>query len=209
MSELTKALVEVQANLPQIHKGETAKVGAYSYKYADLPTITAEILPVLSKHGLAWTTRPTFDDNGTFVLAYELRHIYGEALAGWYPLPDPSSKAQEIGSAITYSRRYALCSVVGIAPDEDDDGQAAQQARHGTYRAKSSRSVDTETGEISDPPDVWAAIEKLSQEGRKALQAKLDAANYPPLDSLPSAAAKTVIKWAEEIKAAEDKGAPF
>jgi hypothetical protein len=79
MSELTKALVEVQANLPQIHKGETAKVGAYSYKYADLPTITAEILPVLSKHGLAWTTRPTFDDNGTFVLAYELRHISGEA----------------------------------------------------------------------------------------------------------------------------------
>jgi hypothetical protein len=39
--------------------------------------------------------------------------------------------------------------------------------------------------------------------------ARLDAANYPPLDSLPATAAKTVIKWAGEIKEAQDKGAPF
>lgn len=37
-------------------------------------------------------------------------------------MPDPTrSNPQEIGSALTYARRYALCSVVGIAPAEDDD----------------------------------------------------------------------------------------
>jgi hypothetical protein len=33
--------------------------------------------------------------------------------------------------------------------------------------------------------------------------------NYPELDALPAAAAKQVIKWAEEIKEAQEKGAPF
>jgi hypothetical protein len=194
MSELTKALVEVQANLPTIHKGETAKVetqkGTYSYKYVDLATVTAEILPLLAKSGLAWTTRPTFDDNGTFVLAYELRHISGEALAGWYPLPSASSRAQEIGSAITYARRYALCSVIGIAPDEDDDGQQAQNASpqrrydkpktSPRQNSQSSRTVDAETGEISEAPDVSAVIAKLDQEGRTQLANKMQDAHYPP-----------------------------
>jgi hypothetical protein len=32
---------------------------------------------------------------------------------------------QAMGSAITYARRYALSAIVGIAPDDDDDGNAA------------------------------------------------------------------------------------
>ena len=44
-----------------------------------------------------------------------------------------------------------------------------------------------------------AAIEKLDQEGRKALQEKMEAAHYPPVDKLPTAAARQVIKWASEI----------
>jgi ERF superfamily len=151
MSELTKALVEVQANLPTIHKCETAKVGQYSYNYADLPTITAEILPLLAKHELAWTTRPTIHDEGMFVLAYELRHVSGEALAGWYPLPSASSRAQEIGSAITYARRYALCSVIGIAPDEDDDGQQAQNATPSRPKANRSNSEPAAHHPVTDP----------------------------------------------------------
>jgi hypothetical protein len=51
--------------------------------------------------------------------------------------------------------------------------------------------------------------EKLSQNARKKLLEKMNAANYPPLESLPAAAQKTVMKWAEKIKAEQDKGAPF
>jgi ERF superfamily len=170
MSELTKALVEVQANLPVIKKGETAKVetrggGTYSYKYVDLATVTAEILPLLAKAGLAWTTRPTFDDHGTFVLAYELRHISGEALAGWYPLPDAASKAQEIGSAITYARRYALCSVIGIAPDEDDDGAQAQNARPRQYKPKQAPKASNDSPPAHHPiadPETGEKLHNLT-----------------------------------------------
>jgi hypothetical protein len=71
---------------------------------------------------------PTIDGDGNFVLRYELLHVSGQSRVGCYPLPATTSKAQELGSAITYGRRYCLSSVIGIAPDDDDDGAAAQSA---------------------------------------------------------------------------------
>lgn len=110
-SELTRALTELQAALPSIGKDQKATVksdkGSYTYNYADLADISAAVLPLLSKVGLAWTTRPTVED-GKFVMRYQLRHVSGEMLEGTYPLP-AASRPQEIGSAITYARRYALC----------------------------------------------------------------------------------------------------
>jgi hypothetical protein len=33
---------------------------------------------------------------------------------------------QALGSAITYLRRYVLSSMVGVAPDDDDDGEGTR-----------------------------------------------------------------------------------
>lgn len=128
---LAEALAEVQAHLPDIRKGETAEVtmktgGKYKYRYADLADVSAVILPMLGAVGLSWITRPTVNESGKFVLAYELLHTCGESKTGEYPLS--GGTAQEIGSAITYARRYALCAVTGVAPaSDDDDGAAATQ----------------------------------------------------------------------------------
>lgn len=125
-----KALAAFQAEVPAVGKDQTANTGSYSYTYTDLAALTSKVLPVLSKHGLSWIARPTMTDHG-FVLTYSLLHEAGHREDGDYPLPDPTKhKPQEIGSAITYARRYAFCSLTGIAPGgEDDDGQAAAQAR--------------------------------------------------------------------------------
>lgn len=40
-------------------------------------------------------------------------------------LPVTKQDAQGYGSAISYARRYALCSALGIVSDDDDDGNAA------------------------------------------------------------------------------------
>jgi hypothetical protein len=131
--EIVKALTQVQASLPKIDKGQTAKVptksgGEYSYKYADLSDVSDAILPLLAANGLAWSACPTLDESGRFVLAYRLMHTSGENIAGAFPLSDAGTM-QSIGSGITYARRYALCSVVGVVPDEDDDGRSASQPR--------------------------------------------------------------------------------
>ena len=133
-ANLAAAVVALQAELPVIGKDKTAQVksdkGSYSYDYADLTTISYEVLPLLSKHGLSFIAAPTVTEHG-FVLAFQLLHASGESTGGSYPLPDPArSTPQQIGSAITYGRRYCLTAVTGIAPGgEDDDGQKAADAR--------------------------------------------------------------------------------
>lgn len=146
MTGLAEALAKVQANLPHIHKGKEAKVpgkegrAGYSYKYADLSDVAAAIHPLLAAEGLAWVTKPTLTDDGRFVLAYTLVHgESGQAEEGIYPLPDPlRSTPQQIGSAITYARRYCLSSVTGVVPDEDDDAQAANDTKASARRPKTA-----------------------------------------------------------------------
>jgi hypothetical protein len=132
--QFAEALAGFQGELPHIAKGNTAQVksdkGNYSYSYADLTDITELAAPVLAKHGLSWTAAPTITEHG-FVLRYKLLHTAGHFEGGEFPLPDPSRfTAQQIGSALTYARRYSLCAVTGIAPGgDDDDAQKAGDAR--------------------------------------------------------------------------------
>jgi hypothetical protein len=121
---LTAALAAFQAELPDVSKGSTNP--AFKSKYADLADVVKAVLPVLAKHGMAWITAPDLTEHGP-VLRYELRHVSGESITGQWPLPE-GVKAQELGSWITYGRRYTLSAVTGIAPDEDDDGNAAKSA---------------------------------------------------------------------------------
>lgn len=120
---LAAALAAFHTDLPKVGKG--AVNPAFKSKYADLADIVAAVLPALARQGLAWLTTPTMTEDG-FVLRYELRHEGGESITGSWPLPDPSkSTPQQLGSAVTYAKRYTLSAVTGIAPDEDDDGNAA------------------------------------------------------------------------------------
>lgn len=153
---LTVALAAVQADLPTVGKDQKATVksdkGSYTYKYADLAAVSAAILPLLSKNGLAWTTLPTFDEQGRFVLRYELRHVSGESLVGSYPLPT-SGRPQEMGSAITYARRYALCAATGVAPEDDDDNASTAE------RAAVDRENKAQA-EYQLKNDIWAVAKE-------------------------------------------------
>ena len=122
---LASALAAFQLELPRLEKGNTADTGSYKYRYADLADVSSVVLPLLAKHGLSFSAKPTLDD-GRFVLEYVLRHVSGESDGGVYPLP--SGTPQQIGSAITYARRYVLGAITGVAPDADDDGKAAEAA---------------------------------------------------------------------------------
>src|SRR5258708_5779019 len=133
---LNKALAAVQAEIPPVAKGQTAKVDgttkdgrpvSYSYDYADLADCSQAILPLLGRNGLAFSCRPDLID-GKFALIYELLHESGESKGGIFPLPS-GGKPQELGGLLTYYRRYALCSVTGLAPaGDDDDAQSANTA---------------------------------------------------------------------------------
>ncbi len=136
---LAAALAALQAALPRIGKDAAAivqgeskqgKSFTYGYKYADLPALTRAVMPLLASHGLAFTACPTMTEIGgkpMFVLRYMLLHESGEQVSGDYPLA--SGTPQAMGGQITYARRYALCAVTGVAPDEDDDDAAEAEAQ--------------------------------------------------------------------------------
>jgi hypothetical protein len=219
LNELAKALAAAQGEFTAIPKSNENPF--FHSKYAGLPKVVETASPILSKHGLSISQFIGHDDQGD-TLTTLLLHESGQFIKGTMRLRPVKNDPQAQGSATTYARRYSYMSVLGLVADEDDDGNAAaknpQPSRSGgnpkrsggaAAKRQQSRTVDQETGEIKEPPNVQAVIEKLSQEGRAALAEKLEAAHFPPLDSLPAAAAKQVIKWAEEIKAEQDKGAPF
>lgn len=135
---LTAALVALQAKLPHIGKDSAAVVptkagGVYGYKYADLATVSKQLLPAIAAVGLAFTAFPTLDEAGRFVLRYTLAHELEGEITGAYPLPTGGSPQQQ-GGAITYARRYCLCAVTGAAADDDDDDAQAAEAIHAQYQ---------------------------------------------------------------------------
>lgn len=107
--------------------GRDAK-GNYG-RYATLAAIMDAISAPLAKHGLAMIQEVQLDESGV-VIETTLLHESGATMQ-FAPLTMPLSdrKAQAVGSAITYGRRYALAAICGLAADDDDDGQAAQGAQ--------------------------------------------------------------------------------
>lgn len=123
---LASALVELQASLPHVTKD--AENPHFRSRYASLAALSDALLPAMAKLGLAWICFPSMTPDSSFSLRYELHHApSGERLIGLYPLP-ASSTPQQIGSAITYARRYALSAVTGLVADDDDDANAAESA---------------------------------------------------------------------------------
>ena len=143
---LAAALAAVQAALPVVHKGKTANVGQYKYDYADLADVTAAIMPLLSKHGLSFSCAPRGTDRG-YELAGILLHVSGERLEGALPI---AGTAQQLGSAITYARRYLLGSMTGVVTDSDDDARLATQAAKENRREIHRQAAEEVAPKISE-----------------------------------------------------------
>jgi hypothetical protein len=142
---LLGAVLKVQAKLPTMPKDRKVKVqtksgGEYEYSYTPLDTIVERVgPPLLAENGLVWMTFPRRSANGELVLRYRLSHAAtGEVLEDEIPLMLEHQDAQGLGSAITYARRYALCAVLNIVGDADDDGQLAGASRPRELRGEAT-----------------------------------------------------------------------
>ena len=146
---IAAALAKAQSEFPPIERRKTVTVttktgGQYKFAYAPLDEILAAVKPVLSGNGLALSQLLSNLD-GRPALRTMLLHASGEFLEDVCPLPvNGGESAQEIGSAITYLRRYAAVAILGIATEEDDDGNAASGNRRTSGAATSSTTAGRE-----------------------------------------------------------------
>ena len=123
-TNIYKALATFQQECPVIHKGTSG----YGYSYADLPTIFSIINPILQSNGLGFTQ--LIQDGAIETILFHTES--GQTIKSVTSIPENVSlkgmnEYQVLGSAITYIRRYALSSLLGVVTDKDTDAATPKQ----------------------------------------------------------------------------------
>ncbi len=125
----------------------------FKSKYATLASLWDSARKAIAANGLS-VVQTTEISEGDLFLVTTLMHASGEYISGIYPVKSAGMKPQEIGSAITYARRYSFGAILGLSSDDDDDGNAA------------SHPQERKEGGQSQPAGVAATISNV-QEGAK------------------------------------------
>lgn len=170
---LVKALCAARKGFSAVETSRTAKVQPkakdgremqpYSYSYATLADAIDATAEALAEHGLA-----LFQDfeqvRGGIEIRTELVHESGEWRLARLAMPlQQDAGPQQIGSAITYGRRYSLFAMLNLAPETDDDGKGAQDSGGRTARAQAS-TEDMEAllaAAAADPRAAFAGARKV------------------------------------------------
>ena len=126
INELSTALSKAQGLIEGAKKD--AANPFFKSKYADLASVWDACRAALAVNGLAVIQSPAAEGTRVSVDTL-LTHSSGQWVAGTVSVTAREDSPQAIGSAITYLRRYALQSFVGVAP-EDDDANAASAKSH-------------------------------------------------------------------------------
>ena len=118
-----QAMAKFQANAPIIKKSDDA----HGKKYAALDTIWRQVRGLMDDCGLVASWQECTMAGSMIHLKGALMHKDGHSQALAYDLPMPKlitgqNEAQQMGSATTYAKRYALCSALNIVTGKDDDG---------------------------------------------------------------------------------------
>ena len=153
INELAAALAEAQGMMENAVMNRVNP--HFKSKYADLAAIFDAARKPLSANGLA-----IVQTIGDGVLHTRLLHTSGQWIASEHPLP-MSGRPQEIGSALTYARRYSLSALIGIAADEDDDATGAEKAHKANGPKPAEKLTDEQISELHEAIYAWRANRRM------------------------------------------------
>jgi hypothetical protein len=128
---LAAALAKAQAEIENPPKSLTATIespfpreGSRSFRYVPLSAGLDIVRKCLGRHEIATIQATAIDrDTGLIRLTTTLVHGSGEWMSSDWPVCSVSETAapHRMGAALTYARRYALFTLVGIAGEDDID----------------------------------------------------------------------------------------
>jgi ERF superfamily len=128
---LATALAKAQAEIANPEKSLTATIespfpreGQRTFRYASLSTGLDIVRKCLGQHEIATVQSTAIDwDSGLIRLTTTLVHASGEWVSSDWPvcLASETAAPHRMGAALTYARRYALFTLVGIAGEDDLD----------------------------------------------------------------------------------------
>lgn len=183
-NELAKALCGFYADVGVIQQGAR---GAYG-QFADLPTVLSTVLPALAKHDLIQSQTFEPGAEGETILVTTLMHISGESIVSRLPLITNQNKNAmfALGGSITYFRRYALLSILGLSADVEADPEdykeppapapvAAKPEKATTAPARKDPPLGTKKGSNGEPSERDAVIDSIKKLPTDQAQAVINA----------------------------------
>lgn len=176
----------------------------FKSKYADLAELIRATRKALSQHGLAVIQSPRVSERSAKVTTM-LLHSSGEWIADDLELPAAQGTkfdAQTVGSAITYARRYAYQSILNIAGEVDDDGNAAVGGKE-RVKAETNEEFDqrTEPERRIAQFQVTGFMEAAKNSGKttEQISAYLRTLNLVQVEELSKGQFNDAIKWASKV----------
>jgi len=177
------ALANFQQEVPVLLKG----TDGYGYKYIRLEHMITQIKPMLKKHDLGFTQ--FVEQDGLRTIIFHTKS--GESIEAWCHIPVCDMKGmnafQSHGAGVTYFRRYALSSMLGIITDKDTDANIYSAVSTKTAKKKDPvqklkdaldlevvKVTDTKTGKsrvklVKDTKEFDNAVQHIKKNPEKSL----------------------------------------
>lgn len=164
-------------------------------RYADLSAVLDAIRKPMADNSLSLTQTTEIREGG-FALVTTLRHSSGQWIASEYPLPQ-AARPQELGSALTYARRYSLSAIACVASEEDDDAEGARSKEQVATMPK------RENPHVTRPDDISDARPRYDNAGNRIDW--IDTSIFPDVVRMPKAKAREIFgNLGKQMMATED-----
>ena len=197
IGNISGALAKAQVELTNPEKSLVATIrspfpreGDRTFRYAPLSSGLDIVRKSLGRHEIATIQSTEIDkEAGLLRLTTILAHSSGEWISSEWPVCQITdiASAQRMGAALTYARRYALFTLVGIAGEDDLDAPdlaagpnpAAQLPRPPDHRKQSNGQAAEAPGDRKLPgPSARSVLGvQLSASLRESLIAQMAAIN--------------------------------
>jgi hypothetical protein len=203
---IAAALAKAQAELTNPEKSLVATIrspseGERSFRYAPLASGLEIIRKCLGRHEIAAMQTTAIDtEAGLIRLTTMLAHSSGEWVCSDWPICPVSETAEphRMGAALTYARRYALFTLVGIAGEDDVDAPDLEAAA-----TKPSQGLDADRGSANGPKHSDGRRPPPARSGRE-----FKTTSKPILSAEQSASRRdALLVEIERLNSAEDAAA--
>jgi hypothetical protein len=202
---IAAALAKAQAQLINPEKSLVGTVRSdlpggteRSFRYAPLSSGLDIVRKTLSQHEIATVQTTTIDETAGIVrLSTVLAHASGEWIASDWPVCPISETASphRMGAALTYARRYALFTLVGIAGEDDLD---APDLITPTPTQINTGPSDDEKGRLNGGP-------RTPSKEASARATRVSTTSNPVLEPIASAALRDkLIAELKQLNSADD-----
>lgn len=173
-NEIVAALFEAKKKFPKLFKNKTVNTGKFSFRYADLESISDAIVPLLQEHDimLLQPTRTVADGSAVSTL---LIHVpSGDFIQSDGILLPKNIVPRELGAAVTFFRRYDLVSFLALIADDDLDAPEFTSDVQAPPERAAKPAVDHKPAEgTSDPRPGKKDDDSTTLQDRKEFSERL------------------------------------